>query len=460
MTVDSGGGGSGRGASNGSGGETGADSETREKELRTRLINYHTSFSSQDSNHPLNVNGNESGSSNGVGWIRESQDNGTTTTANNGHLEDFPMDDPDSLGTLWPDDPDSGHPFTKAALQGDVGTVMEYVRRQTFDPNSKKAQHALLVACRTGQVEMTQVLLEAGVDVHCKDAKSGWQPIHIAAYRDHVAVVEALAMHGEWRQGVGLVRFRGITCNLLHLAASFGCLAVLRYLLSHTVRLCLQLESRDAAHWTALHHAALEGRHQAVTLLLQAGSDVNSADPHGVTALHVAAYKDHPSIVSLLLSRGANPKMIVKSPTSGMLRQHRPTRVSCEERLPVNGEGMAFRSYSLDTLFRRRRQWSPALVHNSWVEFMAAQDDGTIRLQKWKEKINPNGAMAKTSSGDLPPPSPTTSTKRRNHPDIPTTTARAVPVYYNTHNRQGSHTKNSRYDGKLNPRLGLCSNAT
>lgn len=33
----------------------------------------------------------------------------------------------------------------------------------------------------TGHVEMTQVLLDAGVDVHCKDAKSGWQPIHIAA---------------------------------------------------------------------------------------------------------------------------------------------------------------------------------------------------------------------------------------------------------------------------------------
>lgn len=42
----------------------------------------------------------------------------------------------------------------------------------------------------------------------------------------------------------------------------------------------LHIESRDAAHWTALHHAAFEGRMQAVTLLLQAGADVNSADPH------------------------------------------------------------------------------------------------------------------------------------------------------------------------------------
>lgn len=109
-----------------------------------------------DSTHPTNINGNGSGSSNGggvMGWINQSQENGTTTT--NGHLDDFPMDDPDSLGTLWPDDPDSGHPFTKAALQGDVATVMEYVRRQTFDPNSKKAQHALLVACRTGENHVT-----------------------------------------------------------------------------------------------------------------------------------------------------------------------------------------------------------------------------------------------------------------------------------------------------------------
>ncbi|KAK8371869.1 hypothetical protein O3P69_011856 [Scylla paramamosain] len=64
--------------------------------------------------------------------------------------DDFPiLDDPENLSTLWPDDPDSGHPFTKAALEGDLGTVRDYVARQTFDPASKEAQHALLVACRT-----------------------------------------------------------------------------------------------------------------------------------------------------------------------------------------------------------------------------------------------------------------------------------------------------------------------
>ncbi|XP_027215581.1 uncharacterized protein [Penaeus vannamei] len=294
MTVDSGGGGMG------GGGETLSESETHDKELRARLLHFHTSFSSQESNHANASIG---------GWLDHQHDPGTMA-------EDLVSDDPDGVGLLWHDDPDSGHPFTRAALQGDVATVKDHVSRQTFDPNSKKAQHALLVACRTGNVELVHVLLNAGVDVHCRDSKSSWQPIHIATYRDNVAVVEALAMHGEWRRGLALVRFRGITCSLLHLAANFGCLAVLRYLLSHTVRLGLHIESRDAAHWTALHHAAFEGRMQAVTLLLQAGADVNSADPHGVTSLHVAAYRDHTNVVRLLLSRGANPKMIVKTPTS------------------------------------------------------------------------------------------------------------------------------------------------
>ncbi|XP_045107330.1 uncharacterized protein LOC123502158 isoform X2 [Portunus trituberculatus] len=214
---------------------------------------------------------------------------------------------------------------------------------------------------------MTRVLLDAGVDVHCKDAKSGWQPIHIATYRDHVAVVEALAMHGEWRRGVALVRFRGITCNLLHLAANFGCLAVLRYLLSHTVRLGLHLEVRDAAHWTALHHAAFEGRAQAVTLLLQAGADINTADPHGVTPLHAAAYHDHTPIVRFLLSRGANPKMIVKTPTSATSTRHRrashavlPTPPSHHNHHQTLGSlGRVPRTTSLDNLFRRGYKWRP-----------------------------------------------------------------------------------------------------
>ncbi|XP_064096814.1 uncharacterized protein LOC135208498 isoform X2 [Macrobrachium nipponense] len=398
MTVDSGGGGMG------GGGDTMSESETHEKELRARLIHYHASFSSQASPSLCCFAGLPflSSTSPALPYLiqyqiaprRDSRDSTHTNAIIGGwqdHIEDPGtavedlLDDPDSVGILWNDDPDSGHPFTRAALQGDVASLKDHVARQTFDPNSKRAQHALLVACRAGHVELVQVLLEAGVDVHCRDSKSGWQPIHIATYRDHVAVVEALAMHGEWRRGVALVRFRGITCSLLHLAANFGCLAVLRYLLSHTVRLGLHIEARDAAHWTALHHAAFEGRMQAVTLLLQAGADVNTADPHGVTALHVAAYRDHTSIVRLLLSRGANPKMIVKSPSSGESKKHRPSQVAAEV-TNMMGSGMGFRTSSLDRLFLRRQRWSPAKPQGSLSELSGNQDTGTIKTNKYSEK--------------------------------------------------------------------------
>ena len=33
----------------------------------------------------------------------------------------------------------------------------------------------------TGHIEVVKALLNAGVDVHCRDSRSGWQPIHIAA---------------------------------------------------------------------------------------------------------------------------------------------------------------------------------------------------------------------------------------------------------------------------------------
>lgn len=92
----------------------------------------------------------------------------------------------------------------------------------------------------SGHVEVARVLLECGVDVHCKDSKSGWQAIHYAAYRDRVRVVELLLRYGDWgpaRCGVALVRVRGVTCSVLHLAAYYGCYNVLGFLLKNMGKL-------------------------------------------------------------------------------------------------------------------------------------------------------------------------------------------------------------------------------
>ncbi|XP_076044975.1 uncharacterized protein LOC143027554 isoform X2 [Oratosquilla oratoria] len=322
--------------------------QEQEQELRTRLIQYHTSFSSQAT--PLlccylgppfgagdrrasyliqyqtpyektsedgNQLGHNIGGSNGGGSDCAS---GDIWNQGSQQLEEPAWDDADGCAGLWPDDPDSGHPFIRAALLGDLNAVKDFVSRQTFDPGSKQAKHALLLACRTGRVEMVQMLLDAGLDVHCKDARSGWQPIHIAAYCDHANVVEALVERGEWRRGVALLRFRGVTCSLLHLAAHQGCLSVLSYLLAHTARLGLQVDVRDAWHWSALHYTSLEGRKEAALMLLQAGADINIMDPNGVTPLHIAVYKEDIQLARLLLAKGANPKVAVRSRNSNTER--------------------------------------------------------------------------------------------------------------------------------------------
>ena len=68
-----------------------------------------------------------------------------------GTANEPPWDNPESLDLLWNDESDSGHPFTKAALSGDESVVSEYTSKPTFDPSSKKSQHALLAACRAGE---------------------------------------------------------------------------------------------------------------------------------------------------------------------------------------------------------------------------------------------------------------------------------------------------------------------
>jgi len=55
----------------------------------------------------------------------------------------------------------------------------------------------------------------------------------------------------------------------------------------------------------ALRTAALEGRAGTVRETLDAGADVNAADPDGRTALMLAAFNGHTDTVRLLLDRGA-----------------------------------------------------------------------------------------------------------------------------------------------------------
>lgn len=57
---------------------------------------------------------------------------------------------------------------------------------------------------------------------------------------------------------------------------------------------------------TALHHTAIDGSGELLSILLSSGADANLADHAGWTALHFAANEYHVEVAEILLKAGAN----------------------------------------------------------------------------------------------------------------------------------------------------------
>lgn len=88
----------------------------------------------------------------------------------------------------------------------------------------------------------------------------------------------------------------------LHIAALNGSLQDAKNLLHNG-----NAHATDKSGWTPLHDAAIQGHAEIVTLLIDAGADVNAQDTEDhYTPLHDAARMNHANIVKLLLAAGAD----------------------------------------------------------------------------------------------------------------------------------------------------------
>ncbi len=93
----------------------------------------------------------------------------------------------------------------------------------------------------------------------------------------------------------------------LHLAAHFGRLEAVRFLLARGADVHARSKNDLDNHPL---HAALAGRSAEVTrALLDAGADPNSAEHGGYTPLHQAAENGDLAVIRLLLERGAVPTL-------------------------------------------------------------------------------------------------------------------------------------------------------
>lgn len=236
-------------------------------------------------------------------------------------------------------DPSADHgPVTPLMLAIDLGLV-EDVRAflaagASVDAIGPEGATSLHYAAKRGDLEIVEMLLQAGADIGVRTKSSSSTPLMTAAEFADVGVVDALIEAGAEvgktdsygrtalirsasRGAVDVVKIlldAGTDPNVvsrahgavLHVAAQRGDVSVVELLLACGAK----VDVRQSDRGTPLMLAATEGQSACVEILLNAGADFEARSQAGRTPLHYAALSGESKAVRLLLEAGADPTVV------------------------------------------------------------------------------------------------------------------------------------------------------
>lgn len=162
-----------------------------------------------------------------------------------------------------------------------VSALLAHGADPGISPSPLVQRAPLHVAVEAGHVESTRLLLQKGapVDVPERSAQH-MTPLLMAAENGNRALAEMLLAHGA-NPAKADAEGRGP----LHLAARSGNGAFCEFL--HALD-GIDLDARDKAGWTPLHHACAREKTSAVRALIGLGADLHATDNDGLTPLHRA----------------------------------------------------------------------------------------------------------------------------------------------------------------------------
>ncbi|XP_023061064.1 ankyrin repeat domain-containing protein 6 isoform X6 [Piliocolobus tephrosceles] len=157
----------------------------------------------------------------------------------------------------------------------------------------------LLIAAYKGQTENVVQLINKGAKVAV--TKHGRTPLHLAANKGHLPVVQILL-----KAGCDLDVQDDGDQTALHRATVVGNTEIIAALIHEGCA----LDRQDKDGNTALHEASWHGFSQSAKLLVKAGANVLAKNKAGDTALHVAAALNHKKVAKILLEAGADTTII------------------------------------------------------------------------------------------------------------------------------------------------------